>query len=306
MNFPSFDRRASPPGLRLHEAAGHAGWRLRAFDWATEGAARGSILFQGGRGDFVEKYLEALGHWHGGGWHLAGFDWRGQGGSQRAEGGGAAEFDAMVEDVAGFAAAWITRSPPPHVLIGHSMGGHLILRLLAERNPTVAVAVLVSPMLGLAHAPLSPRMARMVAGAAVMLGQGRRPLWRGGPDTLLRRQANLTGCADRFADEHWWHGERPGFALGAPDWAWLAAALRSIARLDAPGVLERVGVPVLLIGTERDRLVSAAAIRRAAARLPDAALTMIDGAHELLRETDAPRRAAFAAIDAFLDARAAA
>ena len=94
---------------------------------------------------------------------------------------------------------------------------------------------------------------------------------------------------------------RPDVALGPPSWRWLKAALASIVRLDAPGVLERVATPVLLLGTDRDRLVSASAIRRAAARLPNARLVMLDGAHELLREADAVRTAAFAAIDAFLD-----
>ncbi|WP_156678352.1 alpha/beta hydrolase [Sphingomonas profundi] len=298
------DRRTRPAGMRLAGAAGHDGWPLRAFDWPAEGEPRGSILFQTGRGDFLEKYLEAFGHWHRRGWTIAGFDWRGQGGSRGAGSApaAAAALDAMLADVAGFAARWIAESPPPHVLIGHSMGGHLVLRLLAEQAVPVAAAVLVSPMLGLRHAPLSPAIARGVARMAVALGQAGRPLW--GTREMLVRQANLTGCADRYADETWWKETQPDLSLGPPDWGWVAAALRSIARLAAPGVLERVTPPVLLIATDRDRLVSAAAIRAATARLPHATLRMIDGAHELLREADGPRLEAFAAIDAFLAAQA--
>jgi lysophospholipase len=62
---------------------------------------------------------------------------------------------------------------------------------------------------------------------------------------------------------------------------------------------------VLLIGTERDRLVSPAAIRSAAAGLPNSELFMFtDAAHEILRESDPVRLEALARIDAFLDRNA--
>ena len=61
----------------------------------------------------------------------------------------------------------------------------------------------------------------------------------------------------------------------------------------------------MLIGTERDRLVSPAAIRRAASLLPQSELLMYDdAAHEILREADSVRLRALAAIDAFLDRHA--
>ncbi|MGZ8296200.1 MAG: alpha/beta hydrolase, partial [Allosphingosinicella sp.] len=69
--------------------------------------------------------------------------------------------------------------------------------------------------------------------------------------------------------------------------------------------LAAVETPVLLIGAERDRLVSPAAIRRAAAQLPRAELILYDdSAHEILRERDEVRLRALAAIDAFLDRHA--
>ena len=309
MDSPSFDRRAHPPGLRFADAAGHRGWRLRAFDWP---AARpsGSLLFQTGRADFAEKYIEALGHWQAAGWNVAGFDWRGQGGSAREGEGAAWSFEDMLADAAAFTARWIATTPAPHVLIGHSMGGHLLLRLLAEQSGAirhaVAGAVLIAPMLGLAHAPLSTGAVRRIAWLACALGLGDRPIARGGVGGSGGgggRQARLTACDARYADEGWWMAAEPSFRLASPSWRWLSAALDSIARLDAPGVLEKVDLPVLLLATDRDRLVSAAAIRRAAARMPDARLAMIDGAHELLREADPARTTAFAAIDAFLDER---
>jgi lysophospholipase len=64
-------------------------------------------------------------------------------------------------------------------------------------------------------------------------------------------------------------------------------------------------VPVLLLGTERDRLVSPEAIRDAARWLPGAELRMYPAAgHEILREADPVRLDALATIDDFLDRHA--
>jgi lysophospholipase len=115
----------------------------------------------------------------------------------------------------------------------------------------------------------------------------------------------LTSCRDRYEDEaHWW-GWDPGFAPSPPTFGWLSAAYRS-ARLFTPGRLARIDLPILMVGVEQDRLVSAAAIRRTAAALPRAQLAMFgECAHEILRERDGPRLAALARIDAFLDEQAA-
>lgn len=307
---PPFDRRAIPPGLSISAWRAADGWPLRQFDWPPEtGEARGSILFQTGRGDFIEKYLEVYAHWHERGWRVSGFDWRGQGGSGRLLAGRSVghlpSLDPLLGDFAAFAAEWLAATPAPHVVIGHSMGGHLALRLLAEHRVEIDAAVLVAPMLGLNTGPVPAPVARVLARGLCALGLTERPAWREGnrPGEAERtRQTNLTACVDRYADEIWWKGERPELALATPSWGWLAAAFESTAGLFRPGVLEGVTTPMLILGSEHDRLVSAAATRSAAARLPNARLLMSkQGAHELLREVDAVRLPLLAEIDRFLD-----
>ena len=83
---------------------------------------------------------------------------------------------------------------------------------------------------------------------------------------------------------------------------WLAATWRSVAILRGRGYPERIGTPVLIVSAGADRVVSAAAQARLAARLPDCRLETIPGArHELLMETDAVRERVFALFDAFVD-----
>jgi lysophospholipase len=278
------------------------------MDWLQPDGtlARGSLLFAGGRGDFIEKYLEAHSHWHRRGWNVTAFDWRGQGGSRGTMIGGHLDsLDVLVDDLAALVDAWKMVAPAPHVAVGHSMGGHVLLRLLAEHAPRLDASVLVAPMLMINSSPLPPWTVKWMASLFSLLGWRRRPAWRASATPARsRRQSNLTGCRERYEDELWWWQREPGFNLGAPSWGWLRAAYGSAVRL-RPSALARVQSPVLLIGAERDRLVSIAAIRAAAGRIPGAQLLILeDSAHEILRERDEVRLKALARIDAFLDQHA--
>lgn len=303
----SFDRRSYPPRSTLSYWTAADGWRVRVLDW--EGTGRGAILFAGGRGDFIEKYLEFFANLHDRGWSVRAFDWRGQGGSGRLSAdprcGHATDFGPWVDDVAAIASAWQAETAGPHVVIGHSMGGHLMLRALAERRIGPDAVVLVAPMLGLRSAPFGARLAARVAHFMTRIGRPERMAWKSNERPSVpgaSRRALLTHDPDRYEDELWWRREKPEIALGPPSWAWVAEAYRSTLALAAPRRLESIETPILLIGTEADRLVDPAAIRLAAARLPHAELHMFgrESAHEILREVDPVRDRALAHIDAFL------
>ncbi|HET9640089.1 MAG TPA: alpha/beta hydrolase [Allosphingosinicella sp.] len=311
MASKAFDRRSIPATARFGEWKAADGWTCRTLERRHEEGTeiRGSLLFAGGRGDFIEKYLEAHDHWHRRGWNVTAFDWRGQGASQGDRPGGHLDsFETLVRDLAELIETWRAASPGPHVVVAHSMGGHVLLRTLAERHPPVDAAVLVAPMLMINSGPLPPFAAQWLASTASTFGWAGQPAWqqpsRPQPAGSLR-QTYLTGSRDRYSDELWWWEKQPRFNLGAPSWGWLRAAFASCAAL-TPARLAGVETPVLLIGTERDRLVSPAAIRRAASQLPRSELLMFDDAgHEILREADPIRLKALAAIDAFLDRHAA-
>lgn len=308
----NFERRAVPAGATFGTWTAADGWPLRSFSWPS-GGERGSLLFLGGRGDIVEKYFEAFGRWHGAGWSIASFDWRGQGGSGRLSAdprcGHVDDFGPWIDDLSAFFDQWRAGHPGPHVVIAHSMGGHLTMRALAERRIAPDAAVLVAPMLGLKSAPFGPRLGARIARLMCLIGDPKRLAWKtnerpGVPDRS--RQALLTHDLDRYEDEIWWKTEKPEIALGPPSWAWVAAAYRSTLGLDAPGLLESVTTPILLLEAKADRLVDPRAIERAAARLPHATLRAWgdESAHEILREADPVRDRALAEIDRFLDASA--
>lgn len=302
-------RRAYPQGARLEFVPARDGWPLRTFDWPAEGEAQGSILFQGGRGDIIEKYLELFHQWHGKGWNVTAFDWRGQGGSGRLASdphvGHCADFSLWIDDLSSFASDWTACTPGPHVIMGHSMGGHLVLRALAEKRIAPDAAVLIAPMLGFETGPLP---LRAVAWAVRQLARlwPERMAWKVNERPALRsasRQKFLTSDIDRYSDELWWKQEKPELELGPPSLKWLEQAYGSALALGLSQGVEHISVPVLILGTLGDQLVSPAAIPRFAARIPNSTLKMFDAsvAHEILRERNGPRDEAIALIDAHLD-----
>jgi lysophospholipase len=294
------DRRAIPEGMRFDCWRAADSWPLRRFDWPAP-AARGNLLFLGGRGDFVEKYLEALSHWHDGGWSLTGFDWRGQGGSGRYLADPLIchipDFDPLLGDLETFVDGWVTGTRGPHIIVAHSMGAQMALRLLARRTGLVDGAVLLAPMLDLR--PLPASVARLAAGTAIRLGHGEQRIWR---RDLGNYGGRMTSCPERQEDKIWWKAARPDIASGAPSWGWLRAACASIAKLPVRD-LGSIAIPLLILASKRDPVIDIAVLHRAAARLPDAELRLFEGkGHELLREADGVRLPVLRAIDAFLGA----
>ena len=306
----SIVRRCIPREADVSQWVAPDGWYLRTIRWgAPEGRLRGSILFLGGRGDHFEKYLEAFEDWRLRGWQVESFDWRGQGGSGRlAEDpnvGHADDYGHWVNDLADFSAEWQQRSRGPHVIIGHSMGGHLVLRSLAEQRINPDAAILVAPMLGFT-APYPDWLGLRVARFMNRIGKPERAAWGASekPGSPLRlRQKLLTHDNARYDDELWWKAQHPELALGPASWRWVEEAYASFIGLAAPGLIESIQMPVLVLAAATDKLVSIKSTRQVAGRLTKGELHVYgpEAAHELLRETDGVRNDALARIDAFLD-----
>lgn len=304
----AFDRRAWPMGGRLDYWQASDGWAIRRYRLGS--GTRGRMLLLNGRGDMIEKYLEVIDHMARRGWAVTSFDWRGQGGSGRLTDdpmcGHVGNFADYISDFRALADDWRAEGQGPAVMLGHSMGGHMLLRALAEGMPPPDAAVLVAPMLGLHSAPLPRWLAVAVARLMVAMGRGDRRAWTQKEDSERQRrmrQKRLTHDPARYADELWWRDHSRDIALGPPSWNWVAQALDSTRALaEGPGVAQ-VACPLLILASEADRLVSTAAIRQVAARLPDARLHIYgrEAAHEILRELDPVRCDALDRIEAFLD-----
>ena len=308
---PAAVRRTIPDKARIGYWTAPDGWKLRRFDWPAQ-TPRGRMLFQTGRGDIFEKYLETFAHLHASGWSVTAFDWRGQGGSGRLSSdphvGHASDYGVFDADLAAFWSDWSAEDAGhglPRVILGHSMGGMMVMRALADRSIQPDAAILVAPMIGLRGpfgAAFSATIARWIAGR----GDPARAAWRSNerPGSVASRQSLLTHDADRYSDEGWWQAAHPELVLGPPSWAWLAEGFAGAATLATDGRVESITTPVLMLIAEADKLVDPRAALRLAARLPNAQVVRFGpkSAHEILREADGVRDRALSAIDSFLAA----
>jgi len=312
-----FDRRSIPD--QASESWWHAtdGWPIRRIDFPSRtkegGSARGAMLFLPGRGDHYEKYLETLDHFAQAGWHVTAIDWRGQGASGRLLAnrniGHIDDFATWIADLHVFWEQWVTEQAGPHVILAHSMGGHLAMRALAERAVTPDAVALSAPMLGIQTMGLPYALHHAIAKLMCAIGDPERAAWKEGekPGSPLSVRSNiLTHDAERYGDEVYWWKARPEVKLGPPSWHWVERAIESTRRLNAPGVLETIETPVFLLATRADRLVDTARIERDVKRLPHSELLIFgkEAAHELLREVDPVRDRCIDAITQFFDRNA--
>ncbi len=308
-------RRAIGEGVRESRWNAADGFAIRRIDWpAPVGPVKGSILFLPGRGDFYEKYLETLAQWHSEGWQVTASDWRGQADSGRlgldATTGHIDDFATWIEDLGCLWKSWRAQTPGPHILAGHSMGGHLVLRALAEAQVDPDGVILSAPMLGFLDHRVPQALMHGLARLMKRLGDPRRPAWKWSEkpgEVPAARVHLLTHDEERYADELWWREHRQQLIMGPGSWGWVERAYASMRLLAAPNVLEAIKVPVLIFASDNDKLVAWGAIAKAAPRLSDCELVHFgrEARHEILRESDPVRGRALAACTAFLNRIAA-
>ena len=101
-------------------------WR----EW-PRAAARGTLLIVHGLGEHIGRYEAAAARFNAWGWRVAGMDLRGHGGSGGAR-GGLPRGDAMLDDLGRLIDAVRGAESAPLVLLGHSLGGLIASRFVAE------------------------------------------------------------------------------------------------------------------------------------------------------------------------------
>ncbi len=270
------------------------GLTLHGVAWpAPMALSRGTVVIVHGLGEHTGRYAGLAANLNAAGWNVSGFDQRGHGRSGGPR-GGLAQADDLLRDLALAIDAARAARPGPLVLLGHSMGGLVAARFVAE---------------GLASAP-APWYRDI--DALVLSSPALDPGMNAGQKLLL---AALGGLA-------------PGLAVGnglKPEWisrdpavvaAYLADPLvhdrvtPRLARfiLDS-GVLVRSlaprwAVPTLLLWAGSDRCVAPAGSAAFAAAAPANTVRAQSFAplfHEIFNEPE--KDAVFAALGAWLAER---
>lgn len=269
---------------------------------------RGVCVLLHGQTEFIEKYDEVIGELLARGFTVATFDWRGQGGSARALAdplpAHVCDFAQYDDDLNSFLDQVVQPlSTTPPLALAHSMGAHILLRILHDRPGAIRIAALTAPMIQVSTRGYPGWLARAVCATENALGQGDAFAWgmaARDPFLITFDTQLVTSDRERFAHAQVFLSDHPDLRLAGPTWGWLEAAYRSMARVRAPGFAEAIAAPVLVCGAGKDRICVNDAARDFVRRLPKGSWVNIDESeHEILMENDRIRACFWSAFDAF-------
>ncbi len=119
----------SGQGMSGHFLAAADGTRLHLQRWPAPGVARGTVQIVHGLGEHIGRYATVAQALNQAGWHVVGHDQRGHGHSEGAR-GSLPSATALLQDLA--LVMDRLRVAGRHVLLGHSMGGLVAARFVAE------------------------------------------------------------------------------------------------------------------------------------------------------------------------------
>ena len=261
-----------------------------------------------GRGEYIEKYFETVGDLRRRGFAVATMDWRGQGHSSRQlpdpRKGHVASFAEYQIDAETFMQlVALPDCPPPYFALAHSMGGAVLLRKAHSGKRWFERMVLAAPLIDLPR-PRASWPVRLLIRTLRRAGFG--DSYVPGSNVDRARASGfagnqLTTDPRRYARNAAIFEAHPTLGIGSPTVAWMDAAYRSMVEFRAADYPSQIHMPVLMVAAGADTIVSGAAIRQFAARLPSGSHVVIEGArHEILQEQDGLRAQFWAAFDAFI------
>lgn len=163
------------------------GLTLHGVGWAASTTpSRGSVLIVHGLGEHIGRYGWLAAKLNAAGWAVTGFDQRGHGRSDGPR-GSLAQADDLLRDLALAITATRAAQPGPLVLLGHSMGGLVAARFVAEGLQATPAAwwravdalVLSSPALDPGMNAGQKLLLSLLGGLApgLAVGNGLKPAW---------------------------------------------------------------------------------------------------------------------------------
>ena len=270
-------------------------------------AARGSVIFQPGRTEFIEKYFEVAEDLIQRGFAVIIIDPRGQGLSSRLLDDPmksyVTQFEGYCDDLAFVVDAFKSDLPRPHIVMGHSMGGTIGLQTILTGRLNPAACVFTAPMLELhdLDTPMMSAAVRFLSWAGMKYKN--LPFQSGRSGTPVPFRANkLTSDPNRYQLWATYFENHKRLRVGAPTFGWISASLRAMKFVNDNA--QHLKIPALIIGCGADPIVKPAS-NEDFAKLAGVDYVNIPGAlHEILLERDEYRDQFWAAFDNFLEKNA--
>ena len=283
------------------------GVRLRVMlATAVTDNPRGSIIFSPGRTEFIEKYFETTADFIQKGFNVLMVDPRGQGLSERILDDPLksyiSNYQIYADDLAFAVEEFAPLLPRPHIGMGHSMGGTIVLQSILSGVLNVDAVICSTPMLGLFDLETPLLRAAIVTLSRLGLDKRNLPFQRqrsGLPIPFLGNK--LTSDKERYRYWASFFQSTPRLRVGQPTYGWIRASLAAMAYVNRNA--SNLKIPGLMIGAGADPIVDPASVEKFAENAGCDYVVVPGALHEVFLERDVYRDEAFAKIDAFLDAQ---
>lgn len=266
--------------------------------------ARGTLIFCPGRTEFIEKYFETIEDFLALGFTVLIVDPRGQGLSSRLLDDPVKsyvkDFQDYADDLSYVTDQFSEQLPKPHIAMGHSMGGLVVLQAILSGVMMPSAVVCSAPMTGLFDVETS--IMSYIIRFASMLGfsKQRIPFQKQEGGLPVPFKANkLTSDETRFKLWAEYFQTVPKLRVGPPTYAWIVEGIKAMAYVNRNAA--ELKIPGLIVAAGGDPIVDPASNRRFA-EAAGIDYHVVPGAlHEVFLEQDRYRVQFFERFEKFLD-----
>ena len=279
---------------RTDETVSCGGCGIFTSRFTPEGKSRGTVMIVHGFTENTEKYAEIIHSLLRCGWSVLAYDQRGHGRSWRKPGvtdlslTHVDRFEDYAEDMRVIADRPLMSMPAPRMLFCHSMGG-AVSAMYLENNPCpFERAVFSSPMIAPNVGGIPVGAVRVLCRVPVAMGRGASRAFISHPYSGPERfEGSCASGRERF---EWYESLRCAvreFQNNGPSYAWALESVNVTKKLLAPGMPEKILIPVRVYGAEQEGSVVPEAQETFVRRLKNGVREVVPGSrHEIYRSPD--------------------
>lgn len=307
--FPKLERQGQIEFLQKPD-----GSRLRVAIWTADKNTKGVVVLVNGFREYMEKYSELIDDFLKKGFAIYAMDNRGQGLSDRMvedrHKSYIDDFDTYLDDLNFYVRTKVTADTAnqglPLFLVAHSMGGHIGLRYVHDHPDIFHKAVLMAPMIKLKLGNgFLDFITRSVVRGLQRLGRskdfapGQGDGLEGGRRMIARNI--LTHNKARYDVEEKIFQRTPDLYAGGATIGWMAAAMDSMNKIQEPGYMNAIALPLLICVAGKDKLLDSRATEDLMHGRDNCTVILFGNSyHEIYQETDDIRDRLLEEIDSFL------
>ena len=256
----------------------------------------GIIIIATGQSEFIESYFELVRDLNRRGFSVWIMDWKGQGGSDHVledYSRASNDFTGDQRDLRRFILEIVVNNGSiPTILLAHSMGGHIALRMLEQDSDTVDIAILTAPMITVKTGSYSHRISAYLAETVSGFGFGwwyapGHSAWA--PNLNYKHTDNQnTSDPDRsLLKEYWRHNEAHARKSYGVTFGWFHNYSKSRYYLLKDDALSNIRTDILMTVPLIDVLVSPEESLDACSKISNCThITYKNSHHEIYLERD--------------------